>query len=151
MCCTLKKKYTVIKYIYMTNSHLWPVWHVLKRRDYISREFVADEKETDMVRTIGAPKAEGTRSLGKCISEGFPQLVELGLTGERGFREAVRSWPPHWVGSLMEAFGLLLLCTWDIVGAHWTVSEFLMDESLMDCDISTWNDWGNFKHISRSS
>lgn len=56
---------------------------------------MADEKETDMVRTVGAPKAEGTRSLGKCISEGFLQLVELGLTGERGFREAVRSWPPH--------------------------------------------------------
>lgn len=53
--------------------------HMLKRRDYISREFVASEKETEMVRTIGAPKAEGTRSLGKCISEGFPQVV--GLTG----------------------------------------------------------------------
>lgn len=44
---------------------------MLKRRDYISREFVASEKETENGLNH-VHQGKGTRSLGKGISEGFP-------------------------------------------------------------------------------
>lgn len=60
---------------------------LLERRKCIGRVSVAGEGP----RTMGAQKAEGTRSLEWGVREGFPPLVGLtrmGLHGKGGFGEA---------------------------------------------------------------